>query len=43
MLIKAIHDKATANRILSREKLKAFLLKSETRSTLRGSVINKPN
>ena len=29
--IKAIYDKPTSNIILSREKLKAFLLKSETR------------
>ena len=30
-IIKAIHDKSTANNILSGEKLKAFLLRSGTR------------
>ena len=30
-IIKAIYDKLTANIILNSEKLKAFLLKSETR------------
>ena len=30
-IIKAVYDKPTANKILNREKLKAFLLKSGTR------------